>query len=307
MRTRWLLNLALAGLMLSLAGVIWLRPGKPAPQLPPPLTTVDGTRVNTITLTPERGAPFTLRRTDGAWFVTGPLHARARQYRVESVLGLLGTAQRATLPVPPPGDNPYGLAPPKARIRFDDTEIRFGDSNPVDYRRYVGTGTGAFLIDDAYFHHLGTTPADWVDLALLPPGARIEAVDAPGWRLERDATGGYALTPGGGTLSADTLAQRADDWAHVQATDVTPASTQAPAPHSVTLTYRMGDGAPVTVRFGLVDDGRAVSLIRTDPPLAYALAPEEARRLLARPRDVPVQDSETGADDGSAHRHELSP
>lgn len=283
MRGRLLLNLGLALLVGALMLVVWLRPGQEPPPAPDPLTALTAGAIERIEITPPHGEPFVLEKRAGAWFLTTPAQVPARQHRVDSLLGLATTPRRAALAEGTPQAD-FGLGPPRGRVRFDDVEIAFGDSNPVEFRRYVATGGATYLIDDGYFHHLSSSWAEWVDLRLLPAGATLERAELPAYTLERDAEGGYSLRPEDSAPSADALARRAQDWTLVQAIQAHAGRTPPGDAPELALSYRAeGEDAPITLRFALERQAGAVLLHRRDLPLAYELPLQEAERLLRAP------------------------
>lgn len=292
MRNRLLINLALLVGALVLGAVVWLKPGKPPAPLPVPLTALKADAVTRIAVD-GRGDPFTLERQDGTWFlVAGPVRLRARQYRVDALLGLVSAPRLATVTEGTGAD--FGLDPPAARVRFDDTEIALGDSNPVDFRRYTHVGDATYLTDDAYFHHLASPWTDWADLRLLPPGASLERVVTPSYTLTLNAQGAYDLSPAQAGISADTLVLRAQDWAAVQAVATRAAPAQIPAQTTaLELTYREpGAADPVTLRYALERQAGAVLAHRRDLPVSFEIALAEAERLL-RPLvpEPPIEDA----------------
>lgn len=304
MRARVLLNLALALLVGALALVVWLRPGRPDQPPPEPLTTLTPDAIDHIAITPALGESFALERAHGAWqVVAGDARVLARQYRVDALLGVAGTPRRAALSEGAAAD--FGLDPPQARLRLNTTEIAFGDSNPVDYRRYVRVGGTTYLIDDHYFHHLSTTWAGWADLRLVPPGATLESVTTPSYSLTATPAGGYTISPANDQISADALALRAQDWTALQAVE-THAGRPVPADTTeLVLTFRAPDAdAPTTLRFALERQAGAVLAHRTDIGLSYEIAAAEADRLLRPPAPdapLPTDDAKPAPDAGPSN------
>src|SRR3546814_14280161 len=78
------------------------------------------------------------------------------------------------------------LDPPQFTITLNDQKLEFGDTEPLEYRRYVRHGDSIALIDDPS----GTAvDADYSNLAakeLISPGVDIDKIEEIGRASRRD-------------------------------------------------------------------------------------------------------------------------
>lgn len=288
MRGRLWLNLGLALVLATLAAVAWFKPGKTPPPAPLKLTSLDVQTVKRIDFHPPRGPEFALLREGKDWFIEQP-HLRAQPFRVETILELPAATSAAQLTLTDNADNAFGVDPPQARIRFDGTQIDFGLTNPVGFRRYVRVGDAVHLIDDRYFHHAASTWTDWVDRRLLPEGVTLTALNLPDMTLRRkDAT--WQVSPEQPQASADALTALVEEWQRAYAMNV---ETAAAVPTDVRpLRLEWHGGALDLV---LVQDGDEWLLYRRDAPLRYRFSANQGKRLLEIEQPRPAGSTEPSA------------
>ena len=280
MRGRLWLNLGLALLVAVLAAVAWFQPGKTPPPPRIRLTNLDPQTVRRIDFHPPRGAAFALVRDGEDWFIEQP-RLRAQPFRVETLLELPGATSAAQFTLADNKDNAFGVDPPQARVRFDDTEIAFGLTNPVGLRRYVRVGDAVHLIDDRFFHHVASTWVAWVDRRVLPEGVTLSALDLPGLRLRREGTA-WQLDPPRAQASADSVAALIEEWQRAYAMDVEEA-TAVPA-DARALRLQWQDAA---LELAVAQEGDEWLLYRRDAPLRYRFSANQGKRLLELEQSAP--------------------
>ena len=208
----------------------------------------------------------------------------ANAIKIESLLELTATTSHARLPLPADHLDQFGLAPPKASLWLDDTELAFGTTEPIDHRRYLRVGDTIHLIDDRYYQHLRTTPEGYVSLELLPGAPALRAIHTPQWNLDRSDDGEWTPTPQQPGLSADTLLEKVDAWRRAQAIQV---SKLADGGTQATRIELFPEGETEARVFMLRDAPDGPLLARPDLGLEYHL-PESARaRLLDTPTAAP--------------------
>ncbi len=284
MRGRLWLNLGLALLVVALAAVAWFQPGK---TLPPPqvkLTNLDPQTVERIDFHPPRGAAFALMRDGEDWFIEQP-RLRAQPFRVETLLELSGATSVAQFTLADDKDNGFGVDPPQARLRFDDTEIAFGLTNPVGLRRYVRVGDAAHLIDDRFYHHAASTWVAWVDRRVLPEGVVLTALDLPGLRLRQEGTA-WRIDPEQPKASADSVTALIEEWQRAYAMDVEE-STAVPA-DAQALRLEWQGGA---LELAVVQEGDEWLLYRRDAPVRYRFSANQGKRLLELEEAAPADEA----------------
>lgn len=256
MRRRHRVNLLLALLVAALAAGLWLPketrdvgPGLPAGE------------IRTIELARPGSDPVHMERGERGWRLVRPFELHADPDRVSRLLRLL--AETPAKPVAAEGLDRarFGLEPPRARVRLDDTELLVGDAHPYNPQRYVATDEGVFLAADRFAALLAANATSFLSRTPLPAGTRVTALETPAWRLERDAAGTWRGTAGGGPLPAPAARLAADfeGWLFATASEVRP--------------WR---GSEETTPL-------EVSVAGAEAPLAFAFARVGGTRLLARP------------------------
>lgn len=280
MRGRLWLNLALVLIVALLAVIAWQQPGKIPPPPTTKLTALDPESITHIAFHPPRGEPFALQRDGDVWFIEQP-HLRAQPFRVKTLLELPAAASAAQLSLADNQDNAFGVAPPQARVVFNDTEIAFGLTNPVGLRRYVRVGDAVHLIDDRYYHHATSHWIDWVDRRLLPEGVTLTRVQLPDLTLNRTDTG-WRLDPPQPAIGADAITALVEEWQRAYAMDVEPAGEVPGDTRPLRLEW---DGGALDL--GIARDGDEWLLYRRDAPVRYRFSDNQGQRLLELPQQAP--------------------
>ncbi|MEJ2481082.1 MAG: DUF4340 domain-containing protein [Acidihalobacter sp.] len=228
---RLLLNLALLLLVAGLALFIFYPRPKPAPQGFAVAPDVDTTAVRHIRIERHGRPSLVFERKNGDWRLTAPISARVNPLMMRTLLQL--PHERSTKRYAAAGldVSRYGLKPPRASVYFGSTRIDLGSDNPINQLRYVLSGGELYLVTD----RLSTLPegaaANWVNLALLPPQARIVRLQLPSLDIRAKQPAGWVLQPEPAHYSADQVAALLNAWQHATALQLsaapgTPASTQ---------------------------------------------------------------------------------
>ncbi|GAB4355554.1 MAG: hypothetical protein Kow0073_12770 [Immundisolibacter sp.] len=294
MRARLWFNLALALVVALLAVIAWRQPGKTPPPATTKLTELDPDSITRIAFYPPRGKPFTLLRDGDDWFIEQP-HLHAQPFRVKTLLELPAAVSAAQLSLTDNQDNAFGVAPPQARLVFNDTEIAFGLTNPVGLRRYVRVGDAVHLIDDRYYHHATSRWVDWVDRRLLPEGVTLTHVQLPDLTLDRTDTG-WQLDPPRPAVDTDAITALVEEWQRAYAMDVEPADDVPQDAKPLRVAWQGG-----ALDLGLARDGDEWLLYRRDAPVRYRFSDNQGRRLLElSPQDPKLPAADPSSDDHAA-------
>lgn len=225
LKRRLLLNLVLLFFLIGL--IVFISTPKPkAPALPgvvlAPAIHADTVRVIRI----ERPSRPTLvfKRQHGYWRLTRPLHAPANTLLIKTLLSIPQARSDRAYAIEKSALPRFGLQPPRAVIFYGDTPITLGALNSLTQRRYVFCAGKLYLIPDR-LADLPQSPAlAWVSHALLPPGARIVAIETPDIHLQRQASGRWEATGHTGRISPSAIDKWLAFWRQARALRVTPAS-----------------------------------------------------------------------------------
>lgn len=277
MNSRTWLNLALVILVAASAALMFYLPGPDKPAPPPALTALTPGQITRIAIERNDQPTLTFVKEGPHWRMTAPLRMPANTFRVESLLDITRTPSHARLDAAAQDLTQFKLAAPRVRVRLNDLEIAFGDTDPLNQRRYVRIGPTLHLIDDSDYYNLIALPTVWVSNALLAPDSRLIALELPGRKLTRQADGSWqAAPPPASASSADAVPTLVNEWTHAQALEVKPYQA-ANAQAQVTLRLQ---GQPQPLRFEVLAYTPELILARPDLGVQYHLVAELAERLL---------------------------
>ncbi|MBI3345550.1 MAG: DUF4340 domain-containing protein [Gammaproteobacteria bacterium] len=310
MDSRTWLNLGLLILAGALAIVAVYLPGvkKTAPL--PALTSLTPAAITSIRIERKAQPAIALKKEASGWRLTEPLQLPANTGVVESLLGLTQAASHAQWVAAGLDLEKFKLKSPRIRVRLNDVELGFGDTEPVEGRRYVLAGNTVHLITDGYYPKLIAPPASFVSLALLPGPEPLKEIELPGLTLRHDAQG-WSAQPGasdaqgratakgsanvaGGRMpeaTPDAVNTLAQEWTAAQALQVSlytaPVSQIKPVE---TITLRQ-QGAQPPLRFIIVSRAPELILARPELGVQYHLPQDAAQRLLMLPAAEPADKS----------------
>ncbi|MGH8370602.1 MAG: DUF4340 domain-containing protein, partial [Gammaproteobacteria bacterium] len=182
----------------------------------------------------------------------------------------------------------YGLADPQLRLRLNDTEIDFGNTEPLQGHRYVKVGATIFLTTGGLFYRLSHNPLWWVDKQLLSPDAHITALQLPDATLTLQ-DGKWQLAPVDPAVSADAIQKLVDTWHDARAMDVLAPETgkSAGKPDGEVSIQLAGQTEPL--RFEILDNPDFLLLVRPDLKLEYRFESTERDSLLHLQATTPKQ------------------
>jgi hypothetical protein len=184
------------------------------------ITALDPATVRKVRVELANGAAFELRRSGGGWNLTEPLAIAADPFRVQALLGALRTQSHAAFPAAD-GLSRFGLDPPRVRLVVDGVALAFGDTDPIEHRRYVLYDGEVHLVTDAQYPHLTARAENFAHPSPLGPGSRPVRLVLPGLTLERVGSR-WEATPERPDLGADVRNAIADAWANARALRVSP-------------------------------------------------------------------------------------
>ena len=276
MKTRWLLNLALLLLVAALGTFAWYRGQQQARDPRAPLTTLAPADVTRVSI--ERGtqAPITLERTASGWRMTAPLKARANGFAVDNLLRLATAPIETTLTAPLEAAR-YGLAPPAATVRLNDSAIEFGQMHPMKDWHYVRAGGAVHLIGSRYYAPVAAPYRNYLDSRLIEAERAPVAFVLPRFRVERDGDG-WRRVPEDKQLSSDRINDFVEEWRNARALSVERYSGRAVL-ERIQIRFGAGDQAE-TLTLGVLAHKPELVLYRADEGLEYHFPEETGNRLL---------------------------
>ncbi len=274
MNKRNLINLALLLAVIGLALLAWLEPGREAPPAPLKITTLDAAAIDRIRIERPAGL-LEMARRDGRWELTAPIRAPANSIRTDAILSVAAIDSLNSLPVAGLDLATYGLAEPAVRLFLNDTRIDFGNTSPLDQRRYVRVGDTLHLIPDLRYYQLIGGWNGYVSLRLLEQDTALDRIELPGLTLE-NREGSWRPAPAPEHWSADAATALAQNWLNAQAMEVRELKGEANG-EEVRLHVR---GREQPIRFVIAASEPELILQRPDLGLAWHLVAERAADLL---------------------------
>ncbi|MBI5461993.1 MAG: DUF4340 domain-containing protein [Gammaproteobacteria bacterium] len=282
MNNRLLLNLLLLIGVLALIAVVVYKPGIEPPQEIPPLTTLAREQVAKIEIVRAEGG-VTLERAKSGWQIAGTVPLAADTTQIDALLALLDTRPERSYAANTLDLAKLKLSPAQSSVRFDTTEIRFGDTDPLQGLRYVQLGDRVHLIMDSYQNILQGKRTQFASRKLLPDGAEIVALELPKLKLSKQDKG-WTVKPAPEKLSADAPNKLVQAWGTASALWVR--EYQKADSQPVTITLADGQKIVFELRSG---DGERV-LARPDLGVQYQLPEDMAKPLLEIAQ--PVEESQ---------------
>jgi len=258
MGRRLLLNLLLVAVAIGLALFIYLQAGRTPETGPGAISAIDPATVTSIRLTRLQAEPVAFSKRDGGWFIHGEPELPADDFQVGTLLALASAQTDRQYPADTLDLQPMGLQPPQATAILGDARFDVGNTDPIDKRRYIQTGSTVYLVPDRFQHLLNARYTNFVDRRLLPAGAVVTGLSLPELSLALDEENQWQLQPEDPAVSADAIRLLVSAWRNARA-----------------LYVREHDG----------DRGQVIQvrLQDIDQPLEFFLRTSEADMILARP------------------------
>lgn len=273
--SRTLLNLGLLAAVAILALLAIYEPGKEKPKEEPHLVQFTSDGISTLRIERVNGPTIVLERQQGSWRMTEPLAIGVNDFRISSLLRIGELKSLKQFKATPEQLAQYGLQAPNATLIINGTtRIEFGNSTPIDQRRYVRVGDTVHLITDNYFYHLIGAPTTYASNSLLDSKAALVRLELPGLVLAQQE-GKWSATPQPVDFSADQVTQLLDHWRHAQALEVAPYDGRKG--ERVRLTFA-GNDQPV--EFLVTERTPELILARPDLKVQYHLPPSSVAELL---------------------------
>lgn len=288
------LNLVLFLVAGALGAGIWFAQKKePAG---PPLTAFKPDAVTHVVLTHPGAPDIRLEKQNGHWQLVAPVQGEADEFEISALTGLADRETRMKLEGGAAKD--LGLEPPQFTLTLNEATIAFGNVEPLEYRRYVKTADGMFLIEDPPGSAFDKDYNDLVSKALFPAGAEIERIELPKLTVAKNAQGAWGVTPADPKATTDAMQKLADGWKGAKAMWTEMAPT-APAGDRVKVTLKGGVSREFVVaaldpQLKLYRPDLGVTLVLSKAlgdellKLAEAKAPE-ATPAEAKPEEAPAK------------------
>ena len=280
MQSRLILNLVLLLAAITLALAAWyVYQDKNKEHY---LSALDISQVNTITI-PRTQGDIILNRRQDSWRMEKPYALPAHDFRVQTLLGLLQTPVTQAYSSNELDLTQFGLQPARAIIRFNDVEIQFGKSNPVNNKRYIQNANKIYLLDDTLYPLISAEASSFVNLSLLDSSSSIVKLELPGLTLQKDSAQQWHDN-NGKTVAADNAQQLLDNWRNTSAFGVHAYMARA---HAKLVNLQLTDNS--TLHFLVLQENNGLIIGRPDVGVEYHLDALYADKLLKLPTTAEPQ------------------
>lgn len=296
---RMQLNAILGVAVVGLGVAAWL--GREKPEQLPPLTPIPESDVTTIAIAHPDAAAIKLEKRDGDWRLVEPVDAPTDPFEVSSLVGLAKLEVKRSLPISEVTLADLKLDPPQYTVTLNDQVLGFGDTEPIEYRRYIRTGDTVALVGDPPGAALDKDYSDLVAKSLLPEAAQIQRIEVPGLTVRRSDDGNGWLADGHADVTADQLQRFVDAWSSARSMWNALRPTDAgDAGEPVKIVLADGE---VQLRVAARDPQLLID--RADYGVRYTLSKADVDRLLKLPE--PAADTQQAAEPAPAAKPELEP
>lgn len=272
MKSRILLNLALAALVAVLILLVWLKPRPAVPQ-EFKLSTLASASINRIAIEKPGQPAIVLQRNPAGWRLSAPFQARAEGAAVGRLLEILAATSLQRFPATDLGR--FQLDTPLLRLTLNDQEFSFGTQNTLTGEVYVATNGGVHPVAPSYLAHALKIPADFAAHAFLAEEEKPAGFEFADLNLSQNSDGKWSASPGRPNLSQDDINRWVDEWRHASSL-VTQPYDGTPAQESFTL--RFGDGKLIPCK--ILRREPELVMLREDENLQYHFPAEVGKRLL---------------------------
>lgn len=274
MNTRTLLNVGLVVLVAVLAALVYFQPGLQQEPVAPLMTKLNPKQIKEVRLSNEHGE-VVLQRQGESWSLVSPMKIAANEFRVDRLLRWLVVSSEKSYAASGLDLAKFGLDHPQAVLQADGVELRFGNLDPLNHRRYLLYNDQIHLVADS---DLTTATSPWnyfVSPLIVPKGAQIKSLAVPGLGEVSQGEKGWHYSGKMPPASADLMQTLVDDWSNARALSVEPVSSKGS--HEVVVITFEDDRPPLKLK--LVRSADELVLIPADLGVEYHLAPEQANDL----------------------------
>ncbi|MCW8830291.1 MAG: DUF4340 domain-containing protein [Gammaproteobacteria bacterium] len=237
-----------------------------------PLSSIEADSINHINIQHNQ-REIVLQKTGAEWQLTEPVNISANQFRIKTLLNLLGTDSHAQYNTDQLELNKYGLDEARTSIHFNQARFIFGIVNPMNNLRYVMYNQQLHLIDDHVYPLLSSQIGTLVARELFPAETNISKLVLPEHTLTRNQDG---LWQSNDDISSDAIVETLYQWTHKQAFAV----------HDYVKRDSLGeiqvfiDGSDGPINFSITDVDPWLIIARPDIKLEYHFNLEDYDALL---------------------------
>lgn len=157
-----------------------------------------------------------IKKPDNIWYMTKPYQVKAHQFRLNTLLGLTQAPVREAHDAAALNLADYALDKPRAHITFNETDILFGKTNPINNKRYLLAENKMLLINDQTYPLVSAHASSFINLSLLNDDFEIKTIKTPEIEIHREQNNSWKST-GNNILNADQIQSFLEHWRSAKA------------------------------------------------------------------------------------------
>lgn len=273
---QWSINLALLLLIATLIGIAFFQPGIESTESRPTLTDLQSQLIKEITIRRPARKVIHLTKSADKWRITEPVKARASDFVVNEILSITQTPSLKQLEYnESTRPEEFGFNNPRAVIKYDNSELTFGDINPLNQLQYILYKRQVHMINGNVFLLLLRQYTDYIDRKLLDNNESPSAIKfADGKKLEL-VKGSWVIKGQKKSPSADDLARVINEWRYANALRVAPYQ-KATTLGTIKIFYKNNK---TVLELDIVSRKPELILARPDEHLQYHFPAGSSKRL----------------------------
>ena len=276
LRRRWLVNLALLAIVVTLAVFTVYHRQQEKTDLGLPLAVLATENVSRLRIERPGQPIIELQKDTENWRLTSPVAARANRFNVENLLRM--PSARSELKFDDGDPTQYGLVTPQAKLEVGAETFEFGALHPFHHQVYVRHRGVVHLVGAQALSVVLRAPSHFIDGRLIEPNRRLVGLRLPGFALELK-DGAWQRLPPTKDLTSDRVSDFVAQWTNAHALAVETAG-QRPALASIHLTLARQDAKPESLTLDVLAYKPTFVLRRRDEKLEYHFPEEIGKRLL---------------------------
>lgn len=275
MKNRWVINIILLVIVLSISLFLFLKPSEIKQKKQFAISAFNLSEFDSIKVDFPSRASVILKKGIESWEMLEPIKGRADQFSVQKIISIVATSSSEKLPSNDLAK--YGLDKPIVKLKLIhkglEEEFIFGTYNSVTEDQYLLYKDNVYLISSAYSEVASTQPIELIDKSPLSQSEKIRDFDfsrLEQWqskRLKVTCNNNEWTANEGNSLKQSEMAEWFDmTWVKNPAKSVEKSSIDLRVPHK-SFDIHTTDGKKIT--FIRLQESPETQLYRVDEGLLY--------------------------------------
>ena len=289
MKNRWVINIILLVIVLSISLFLFLKPSEIKQKKQFAISAFNLSDFDSIKVDFPSRASVILKKEVESWDMLEPIKGRADQFSVQKIISIVATSSSEKLPSNDLAK--YGLDKPIVKLKLIhkglEEEFIFGTYNSVTEDQYLLYKDNVYLISSAYSEVASTQPIELIDKSPLSQSEKIRDFDfsrLEQWqskRLKVTCNNNEWTANEGNSLKQNEMAEWFNmTWVKNLAKSVEKSSFDLRVPHK-SFDIHTTDGKKIT--FIRLQESPETQLYRVDEGLLYRFGSDIGFTMLNPP------------------------